>query len=743
MRLTERILLIVSVTLFAILSSKGQYTKVVDIQKGILLSDTTLCAPEISMHYTDDGIFVSYNFKTARILNSTSEFRSVVWKYDGFPQITIDSMPSLPQRTDLFFIEKGMNVDLEIIESEHEDYNLKAETSRNPILENRPQIVSNGKIEMVSYDGFEPQLPISIGVTQYRKNAQLIPVLVSPVSYDNDEEILRVYHTLTYRVKIISSDLTNEVTPIENCEYEDLCKVATPLRERHNIHKANGIITRTPPGYLIISPSIFREAAEKLAEWKRCTGYNVVCRYYDTWNQNDINSTVKYYYENSAWLGKKPLGESSLEYVLLMGTSDFISSNSHTFMDSGETINYFSDIDYFCMDGEKDKLPDIYYGRLLVNNPEQANVVTEKIINYERNGVSNVSTINDAIFVAGFWDEHIDVREEDYISDGYEDTPFVETLENIRQVLKDEFANVDYVYRYNGNLNPTNWTKFTWYCNRYNPGASLPPYMLTSDFNWKGKVEDTKRYWNKGASLIYVRDHGINGIWGDPNFKSEDADDLTNGDNLPFMFAVYCDSGKLNSAKGVVQNSMYNPKGGLIGAIAASGYSFSGYNDEFLYAASHLLFPQKGIRSLIGTRLGLDSWGDYTYPVRNPAKLLDLSWILAINHTQQFPQFIDYSREVYHCIADPSINIYIGALSKFFSLDVTRNDEGVYAENSGTSDGNYTFFNTKTKEIVCVNYVKDFFYETPYADYVVVSFKKENSITKINIGKNAILNYIK
>lgn len=738
-----RFIITISITLFYTMSIMCQSSNILSLRNGMLLNDKTNAKPNCNLQFTDDGVLVTYQFDKAKVSYPDSDSKKAIWNYDGFIQTEKDGLPMLPQHTDIFFIEKGLNIYLELVDAQYEEYDFEPFSSSNPILENLQSHKRLTDTEINSNIEYEEQAPIKMGELQYRRNAQLISIIVSPVLFNNDKRTIRAYHTLTYRLNY-SFEATNEtLQPISMKEYEDLCTVATPLHEFKNIYKANGDIVRTPPGYLIFSTPDFKDATEKLAEWKRCIGYNVVCLYSDHWDQSSIKTKVQYYYNNEKWLGKRPLGDSQLEYVLFIGTSSFIEANSHDFITDYETVNYLSDMDYFCMDGVKDNLPDIYYGRILVTYYKQANIIINKIINYERNGVTNSNSLKDAIYIAGFWDEHTNIKEGDYISDGYEDTPFVETTETIRQALKDEFANSNYVYRYKGDSIPTNWTKFPLYCNSSNPGATLPEYMLSDDFNWEGEASDIKKYWEKGASLVFLRNHGIDGICGNPNFVYKDAADLNNGDNLPFVIACSCESAKLNRNAGIIQTSMANPDGGSIGGIGASSNSYSRYNDEFMYALSHLLFPQKGIRSILGSSMGLNTWAKYSTPIRNPSKLMDLSWILARSHLQQFPEYIDYSRRTYHCIGDPSLNIYIGGISKVFFLDVTRTEEGVYVKNSEGTEGYYTFYNTKNKETINVHSVKEYMYETPYADYVVVSFKKENSITKLNIGQNASLTYIK
>lgn len=739
------------VILLLTLSVNVHGQKTLTIQTGKLTERTDTSTPVINISYEDDGIIVDYKFNTVDLSTPNDTDKSVKLSLSGFSQAEEYGMPSLPQKSDIFFIDKGYDVSLEIIDAKYEDYDIDVLASNSPLIEGLEMTDSGSTVELLPNSDFFPLQPIAINAPQIRRNAKLLNVGISPIQYVADSKTARIFYSLKYKIRYVEKDINN-LNSLSIDEYRDLSNVAIPLKEYTSRLKAFGDITVTPSGYLIIAPSEFTEAAQRLAEWKRCIGINAVVETKTVWTQTDIQNTVNRYYENKKFLGRKPLGDSTLEYVVLFGTSDLVETFSDRLMhrpNQWEVIyyDYTTDVPYFCMDGEGDTLPDIYFGRLIAKTKDEADIIVNKVIKYERYGANFGQPFGKGLFLAGFWDN------KDDISDGYEDTRFVETVEDIRQHLSNELSKTDYVYQYVGTASPTNWTVDE-RLNKYdNPGEALPEYMTSPNFDWNGNTQKVIDFWNQGYSFVLGRGHGINGIWGRPDFEGKDALKLSNGDKLPFVFAIYCQSCLFNNTDGVTHSLFVNPNGGSIGSIGASGNCFSGFNDIYTYALFRLLYPKANINpDTLDPEIiekGQEPWRDYTYEINRAGQLLDLSKILLAtyyNETKISPYDLKYPiylRRVMHCLADPSLKIYTHAINHQNDITVTTSENGVLAQSACSKDGYLTFYNTYTKEIICVPSTMSHFYETPYPEYVVVSFKPIDSTTKVHIGNNANLNYIK
>lgn len=120
---------------------------------------------------------------------------------------------------------------------------------------------------------------------------------------------------------------------------------------------------------MIISTSKFKTSVEKLASWKRLLGFDVRIVLNDSWTSSSVKEEVKKQYNSN----------SNLYYLLIVGDNADVPGQSSSLMNTHVTDFYYS-----CMDGDNDLTPDLLFGRLPVATASEANVVVDKIINYEK-----------------------------------------------------------------------------------------------------------------------------------------------------------------------------------------------------------------------------------------------------------------------------------------------------------------------------------------------------------------------
>ena len=121
--------------------------------------------------------------------------------------------------------------------------------------------------------------------------------------------------------------------------------------------------------YLILTAEAYLEAVEPLVAWKRAKGFDVQVVTTDTTGgtRAQIQAWLREIYQS--W-------ETPPEYLLLVGDVDDIP----TWDFSGNPTDH----PYTLMD-EGDWLPDLFLGRLSVENVYEAQTVINKTVNYERN----------------------------------------------------------------------------------------------------------------------------------------------------------------------------------------------------------------------------------------------------------------------------------------------------------------------------------------------------------------------
>ncbi len=65
-------------------------------------------------------------------------------------------------------------------------------------------------------------------------------------------------------------------------------------------------------------------------------------------------------------------------------------------------------MEYACLNGPNDKIPDVIYGRIPAYSLEEANTIIEKSINYEKNPTGDEAFFNNHLFTALFYTLIID-----------------------------------------------------------------------------------------------------------------------------------------------------------------------------------------------------------------------------------------------------------------------------------------------------------------------------------------------
>jgi len=113
------------------------------------------------------------------------------------------------------------------------------------------------------------------------------------------------------------------------------------------------------------------------------------------------------------------------------------------------------------------------------------------------------------------------------------------------------------------------------------------------------------------------RDHGSRSGWGEPDFNSNDVDELTNGELLPVVWLINCLTGYFGNetddggagtgydSECFVEHWFRNPEGGAIGAVGFTRISFSVNNDRFVWGLMDAIWP------------GFLDWCGADYPANN------------------------------------------------------------------------------------------------------------------------------
>jgi hypothetical protein len=365
--------------------------------------------------------------------------------------------------------------------------------------------------------------------------------------------------------------------------------------------------------FIIITHPDFRDAADRLATWKRQkgivtsvfnggTGSGVQGRQ----TADEIDAFIESRYESTA---------VKASYILLMGDAEFIPPHyidrSQLFEDTTDTIG--TDHPYSVIPVQVgpftiDILPTFAVGRIPVDTLGQANDVVDKIIAYESSPPS--APASQGFYRRIMLASQFQCCRTDVAQNGTAQRTFTEVSEFVRPALVNRGYDARRLYRrtidngcagctpprpaYTADPTPR----------RYYDGTPIPAAIGPgSGFNWNSGTNDVIDLFNEGVVLAFHRDHGWPGGWGTPSFTWNDLP-LSNGVFQPVIFSVNCSSGVFDNetsagAEGVSVNTIYwaerilrEANGGAIGVIGDTRLSPSWANSALSRGLFDAVYPE-------------------------------------------------------------------------------------------------------------------------------------------------------
>jgi hypothetical protein len=614
--------------------------------------------------------------------------------------------PMVPMVTRFIEVPMGVNADVEIkyVESQIlDDYLIVP--FQEPMVALADARIPEFTIDRLLYniDGFYPFVNATIEGEKADqpimvRGHRLIAVNIFPVQFNPVQEKVRVCSRIEVRVNYdepsqIEGILESKISP----DFEELFR-QTIL----NYKDVVALPEKKEKGsdYLIITHDDFYKAAMKLAAWKERKGLWVKIV-----NTSQITPTGPTARDIASYIKKaydtlKP----APTYVLLLGDSEFIpphyelvhpASSKGVLYHGGFHIG--TDLFHFTVDGQ-DWFPDIFYGRISVDTLEEADIVVEKIIEYEKNPPNNPQFYRSISAAAQF---------EDVLAStpGREDHPFFSRADQIRFFLRGEGYIVDRLYWDNNPGTPPVPSLY------YN-GTGLPTSLIHPNYPWNTSAGEINDAINDGRFLVYHIDHGdsrnfwnyVSANWGGsdgwagPSYDTADITGLANGDLQPVVISMDCNVGwfdgetdQNDDANLVNENNLgfdiecfseeilRRQNSGAVAVIGSTRLSYIYANDDLLQGMIDAVWPSYDTATASG---GLHNLGQI---------LMYGKSYVAYQHGYK-DNFTNTTYNLYHLFGDPEMDIWtsepqelhvnhpekIGAQGlQSFMVNVTDSDTGL------------------------------------------------------------------
>lgn len=587
--------------------------QVLELATGNLLPISSLQAPTKTVTNTSDTTKVTYEFNNVSIAEDPDFNGEWLFYIDGFGDNDIQGEPAYLMNSDSFLVPDGCKAVLSIDECSYKEFSYKLGPVRMQEYDSYDGDEPLSRTVAVQpYDGLLPKAFVSLGTTESYRGRCIQYVRVTPIQYDYANEKVRIITKLSYSVtmkKESPNKIANDsrMNVFDDTFIESLCLNAGA--DTQDEFDSNEI---TPKDYLIVTTPKFETEVKRFARWKKIMGYKTSIVSKSDWTVQTVKDSI------AAQAEKHP----NLYYLMIVG--DFEDVPAKYYWDSYPKSYVVSDQIYACIDN--DELPDVLMGRIPVSSAAEAQVVFDKIINYEKNPINYETFYNSAVHASYF--------QGDSLTTVIESRGYIQASEKARTLMIAIGKNVERIYC-SQTLTPE----------QFKDGTLLPAELKKPDFAWDGTGSDISNAINKGAFYVFHRDHGSITSWSNPHFSVSEIDNLNNKRLLPVVFSINCSTGKFNEEVCFAESFIRKQDGGCVGIFGASDVSPTDINNDFTNELFKLIseIPNKGIAP-----------GKYQGATYSLGEILTKGIANLISNSS-LKDKARYERRIFHCFGDPSM----------------------------------------------------------------------------------------
>ena len=341
--------------------------------------------------------------------------------------------------------------------------------------------------------------------------------------------------------------------------------------------------------YIIITHPVFRETADRLADWRstaRGGGYRTkVVDINDIYNTFGDGKVHPVWIKNFLSYAYKNWTPPALSYLVFLGdgTYDFRGIDKEIHLEPPEISGYIpphyittdsfgrtsADHWYATVSGH-DEFVDFYIGRLSVETEQEADIVVNKIINYEGqrpNGAWRrriISVADDEVSNPGdhIFKKSLNEIAKDHTRLGYE---------TVEIYLEDVIDEVE--------ANPEQFS------------GALPRHVA------RDKIIKAL---GEGAAIAQYAGHGGRIVWThEAIFGNASVDKVQETDQIPFMLVLSCYNGYFDAPgePSMAEKMLRKENGGIIGMLSATRLTYGSGNEDLNRIIFDMLF-QRDIRQL-------------------------------------------------------------------------------------------------------------------------------------------------
>ena len=567
---------------------------------------------DIKISYTIDV----QNLQIQTIKTEQGSFSHIA--YEGMTPMQNDGKPELPVITNLLEIPLCEGMEVTVVNSTYETYNLSELGINHPIMPVQPKhpksedgpfpfVIDAATYATNSFYGMELAQTEKVGIL---RNINMGRLTVSPFEYNPVTNELRVCTRVDVEVSFVNANIPKTMemkTKYGNGLFDGQHSgVINPM----NTPGFRDEIDNAPIKYLIVAHSMFRnnEQLTSFINWKKRIGYLVEIAFTDDSNVGTTTTSIKNFikskYDNATDEDPAP------SFLLLIGDVAQIPAFTGV-ADNGHVTDL-----YYATWTTGDNLPDCYYGRFSAQNVSQLTPQIDKTLMYEQYTMPESRYLDNAVLVAGT------------------DSQGHSTTHADGQI---KYASTNYVNTDNG---------FT--------------TVYTHLYNCSSQAATIRSEIGAGVGFANYTAHCSSSGWSDPAFETSHISSMSNANKYGILIGNCCQSGKFEESNCFAEALLRTANKGAVIYLGASDYSY--WDEDYYWAV--------GVRSSItstpptydASHLG---FYDRLFHTHNEAHSqwyvtssgINVAGNLAVeSSTSSLKQ---YYWEIYHVFGDPSIKPYL------------------------------------------------------------------------------------
>ena len=437
---------------------------------------------------------------------------------------------------------------------------------------------------------FSPAVLTDLGVM---RDERIYRLDIFPVMYYPDRSSLTLRKNFTVTVQ--ESPGKAIYTPAPSLTFR---KLTDPIMSTSDEPPS---LIQSPPGYLIVTSSLFIPALEEFISWKTKQGFYVdilILENLAKIDTSDIRLAI-----HDTYLNPEP-GKPSPSFVLLIGDHEQLPAHR------GRTNSHLTDLPYVTVT-PGDYLPDMYIGRLSARTVTELNNMLDKILMVDQYTYEDPTHLDNVMLIAG-WD-----------------------------------ATFAFEYGY-----PAVNYAHTYYFNSEN---IFTPYKYLSTRTGANQTEVQNRL-NLGHSFIYYTGHGSTISWADPSISVSTLNYIQPSGSAPLVITNACQTGNFSSTTSFAE-AWLRLEGK--GASAYIGATEDTYWDEDLHWAVGYYAIENDGRTPTQEETGT---GMFDLPftrkgLSNPSALIYTGNLAVMESGSNLTR---YYWEIYELFGDPSMTLRFG-----------------------------------------------------------------------------------